>query len=96
MMDKELFNGIMSGLEEAVSYAEGKNTNTRVTIIEDPRVSEIRGKLELSRSQFARLIGVSVRTIEKWEQGVARPSGAARSLLVVADKNPRAVLEALH
>jgi putative transcriptional regulator len=47
----------------------------------------------LSQSQFAALLGVSVRTLQGWEQGRKQPSGAARTLLAIARANPRAVLE---
>lgn len=46
----------------------------------------------LSQSQFAKLLGVSVRTLQGWEQGRKQPSGAARTLLAIARSNPKAVL----
>lgn len=47
----------------------------------------------LSQSQFARLLGVSLRTLQGWEQGRKQPSGAARTLLAIARTNPKAILE---
>ena len=64
----------------------------RVTTL--PRVSETRARVGLSQSDFARLLGVSVRTLQEWEQGRRVPSGPARTLLIIAHKNPRALLEA--
>jgi putative transcriptional regulator len=64
----------------------------RVTTL--PRVSEIRARVGLSQSDFARLLGVSVRTLQEWEQDRRAPSGPARTLLIIAHKNPRALLEA--
>ncbi|MCZ2078528.1 MAG: helix-turn-helix domain-containing protein [Bryobacterales bacterium] len=58
-----------------------------------PSVAAIRGKTGLSQSEFARLIGVSVRTLQEWEQGRRAPSGAARTLLMMADRNPKALLD---
>ncbi len=55
-------------------------------------VIEARKKTGLSQSQFAALIGVSVRTLQGWEQGRKQPSGAARTLLAIASTNPQAVL----
>jgi putative transcriptional regulator len=62
-------------------------------VINVPSVSAIRERTGLSQSQFARLLGVSVRTLQEWEQGRRAPSGAARTLLLIAAKNPRALRE---
>jgi len=51
-----------------------------------------REKSNLSQSQFAALLGVSVRTLQEWEQGRRRPTGPAQALLRVASKHPRALL----
>ena len=53
---------------------------------------EARQRTGLSQSQFAALLGVSVRTLQGWEQGRKQPSGAARTLLAIARENPRALL----
>lgn len=55
-------------------------------------VIEARKKTGLSQSQFAALMGVSIRTLQGWEQGRKQPSGAARTLLAIASTNPKAVL----
>ena len=62
---------------------------------EEALIREIRAKLSLSQSEFALLIGVSVATLQNWEQGRRHPEGPARALLRIAAKNPEAVLEAL-
>ena len=62
-------------------------------VINIPDVAEIRERTGLSQSRFATLLGVSVRTLQDWEQGRRAPSGAARTLLLVADRNPHALLE---
>ena len=54
---------------------------------------EARQSTGLSQSQFAALLGVSVRTLQGWEQGRKQPSGAARTLLTIACTNPQALLE---
>jgi len=54
--------------------------------------TEARQKTGLSQSQFAALLGVSVRTLQGWEQGRKQPSGAARTLLTIARTNPKALL----
>ena len=58
-----------------------------------PAVKSIRERTGLSQSRFATLLGVSVRTLQDWEQGRRAPSGAGRTLLLIAQKNPEALLE---
>lgn len=62
-------------------------------IINVPAISSIREKTGLSQSRFAELLGVSVRTLQEWEQGRRMPSGAARTLLLIAERNPRALVD---
>jgi putative transcriptional regulator len=62
-------------------------------VINVPSVTGIREKTGLSQARFAELLGVSVRTLQEWEQGRRAPSGAARTLLLIAAKNPHALLE---
>ena len=81
-------------MRELAAYNKGELEPARVTVMLSPL--EVRKSLKVNRPQFAALIGVSERTVESWEQGRTRPTGAARSLLRVAAKNPKAVLEALR
>lgn len=77
---------ILQGLREIKRGDYG-----RVTTV--PSVASIREKTGLSQARFAQLLGVSVRTLQDWEQGRRAPSGAAKTLLMIAEKNPRALLE---
>ena len=77
---------ILEGLREIKRGEYG-----RVSTV--PSVASIREKTGLSQGRFAQLLGVSVRTLQDWEQGRRAPSGAAKTLLMVADKNPHALLE---
>jgi len=62
-------------------------------VVKVPSVTRIREKTGLSQPRFAALLGVSVRTLQEWEQGRRAPSGAARTLLLVAERHPRALLD---
>ena len=77
---------ILDGLRELKRGEVGRVTQV-------PDIAGIREGTRLSQAQFARLLGVSVRTLQDWEQGRRAPSGAARTLLMVADRNPRALLD---
>ena len=77
---------ILEGLQQLKRGEYGR-------VINVPDVSTIREKTGLSQARFATLLGVSVRTLQDWEQGRRAPSGAARTLLLVASKNPGALLE---
>jgi putative transcriptional regulator len=77
---------ILEGIREIKRGERG-----RVTTV--PSVSSVREKTGLSQTDFARLLGVSVRTLQEWEQGRRAPSGAARTLLLIAEKNPQALLD---
>jgi putative transcriptional regulator len=61
----------------------------------DKSIAATREKIGLSQSRFARLLGISVRTLHHWEQGSRKPSGAARVLLRVAARHPEVLLEAV-
>lgn len=85
----ELYNSIMTGLNEAVENADSKkNTLKRrvVTIMpvkefQAREVKEIRNKTGLSQRLFAGFMGVSNKTVEAWEKGRNKPSGTASRIL---------------
>ena len=63
--------------------------------VEIPSIVATRQKIGVSQARFAELLGVSVRTLQEWEQGRRKPSGAAQSLLILADKKPDVLREVL-
>lgn len=75
---------VLSGIRELKAGKTGR-------VINRPSVATIRERTGLSQSRFAALLGVSVRTLQDWEQGRRAPSGAARTLLLIAHKNPLAL-----
>lgn len=84
------------GSELLASVLEMKAGRTgRVHRISLSQVAQARAKSGLSQSQFAQVLGVSTRTLQDWEQGRRKPSGAARALLTIAAKHPEVIREAL-
>jgi putative transcriptional regulator len=77
---------ILDGLRQLKRGEHGR-------VIAVPSVASIREGAGLSQARFAELLGVSVRTLQEWEQGRRAPSGAARTLLLIAAKNPRALVD---
>jgi putative transcriptional regulator len=67
----------------------------RVSSVEASPLAEARLKIGLSQSEFAKMLGVSLRTLQEWEQGRRTPSGAAKSLITIAIKKPEVLKELL-
>jgi len=86
-MDKEMEEFEAALLRSVRDMKAGRATC--VTHVE-PTVAS-RAKSGLSQSEFAGLLGVSVRTFQEWEQGLREPTGAAQTLLRVAVKHPEAL-----
>ena len=60
--------------------------------VESP-ITVLRFKTGFTQAAFAKLLGVSVRTLQQWEQGRRQPSGAARTLIAIAEKHPEVLRE---
>ena len=83
---RDIGKEILDGIREIKRGEHGR-------VINVPSITVIRERTGLSQSRFAQLLGVSVRTLQEWEQGRRAPSGAARTLLLIAQKNPKALLD---
>jgi putative transcriptional regulator len=81
------------GQEILDAVLEIKDGGGRRFTVPVPAIVEIRQNVGMSQAQFAELLGVSIRTLQEWEQGRRKPSGAAASLLVLADKRPDVLRE---
>ena len=95
-MKKEQFEKLVASVKEAGEIKAGRRRPSRVYEIKPPGIKNVREKLNVSQSEFALMIGVSVRTLQNWEQGRRKPEGPAKALLRIASRNPQAVLDALH
>ena len=88
----------MEGLRDAVSIAKGEAdpSTYRVHVPAKVDVRAIRKKLDLTQEEFAAQFGFTAASVRDWEQGRVHPVGAARAYLIVIDKKPKAVREALR
>jgi len=94
-MKQNDFDRLVTSVKQAGAIRRGQLKPGRVTELQAEDVRAIRSKLAKSQEEFALMIGVSVATLQNWEQGRRRPEGPARALLRVAAKNPQAIVEAL-
>ena len=95
-MKKDHFEKLVASIREAVEIKAGRKAPSRTYEIKPPEIKTVREKLNVSQNQFALMIGVSVRTLQNWEQGRRKPEGPAKALLRIASRNPTALLDALY
>ncbi|MFO1279338.1 MAG: helix-turn-helix domain-containing protein [Burkholderiaceae bacterium] len=88
-MDKELEQFKADLLESVRQMKRGKAARTTEVLLTP--AADARAKVGVSQSEFAAMLGVSVRTLQDWEQGRREPSGAAKTLLKIAARTPDAV-----
>jgi len=94
-MKKKDFELFLQSVREMKAIKKGTLAPAKEISVTIPNVKSLRDKLEMSQSRFAALVGVSVDTLQNWEQGRRKPVGPARALLRVVELRPDAVLEAL-
>jgi putative transcriptional regulator len=99
----ETFAELMESAEQALAYERGEDKGYRVTQVVVPKppqpmssreIAGLRKQLNYSQSVFARVLNVSTKTVQAWEQGARVPSDAALKLLTIAKKRPEVLLEA--
>ena len=95
-MNKRDFDKLVVSVKEAGKIRRGEMKASRVFDLKPTDIKTVRSKLNLSQSEFALMIGVSLSTLQNWEQGRRRPEGPAQALLKVAASNPKAVVDALR
>ena len=97
-MRKDLFDELVESVKQMKAVEAGRLKPGRVSRLEAlveggaPDVAALRARFQLSQPQFARLLGISVSTLQNWEQKRRRPEGPAKVLLRVAAAHPEALL----
>jgi len=92
----DAFRELLTSVRQAGRIRRGTRRASRTTKFKPADVKAVRAGLEMSQTEFALMTGVSVATLRNWEQGRRTPDGPALALLRVTEKNPQAVVEALH
>lgn len=93
MSKRDIGQEILDGIREVKAYKAGKKV-LRVRTLKPPAPPRvIRAKLKLSQAAFAGMMGVSLRTVQDWEQGRRKPSGSAVALLRIAEQKPEVFMQ---
>ncbi len=95
-MDKQLFADLVSSLKEAKAIAHRQMPTARRTTLTAPNARTLREQTGLSQAELARLMEVSLRTLQNWEQARRQPSGPAAALLKILASAPELALKSLH
>ena len=93
-MEDQLFEELMQSVREAGAIIRGEAEPSRVTALSTPNVKLLRESLGLSQKEFSAALHVSDGTLRNWEQNRRQPTGPARALLTLVEKQP-AVLKIL-
>lgn len=94
-MKKHDFDNLLKSVKQAGKIRRGRMKPSKTFRFSPLDIKRIRHRLHQSQSEFAMMIGVSVATLQNWEQGRRNPAGPAHALLKVAAEKPEAVIEAL-
>ncbi|MGD0302279.1 MAG: NadS family protein [Bryobacteraceae bacterium] len=95
-MKKQMFEELLGSVREAGAILRGRQKASRRTVIRPSGIRGIRERTNLSQSEFAQLIGVSVKTLQNWEQARRRPTGPAAALLTIIEHDPALAMKAIH
>jgi len=95
---RSLFNRLKESLEEARQFTTGELTLKTFTAPDPPpnysavRISRIRRSLHMSQAVFARVLNISPKTVQSWEQGLRQPTQSALRLLELLEKKPEIIV----
>ena len=95
-MKDKLFDELVASVREGGAILKGQIPPSRTFVVDEVDVKRIRAQYQLSQSEFAALLGISIKTLRNWEQGRRTPEGPARVLLMVAEKHPEAIWDVVR
>ncbi len=95
-MKKAMSEELLGSVREAGAILQGRRKPSRRTVIRPSGIRDIRERTSLWQSEFAELIGVSVKTLQNWEQDRRRPTGPAAALLSIIKHDPALAMKAIH
>ena len=95
-MKANLFEELLESVREGGSILRGQSESSRRFVVGAVGVRAIRERTTLSQSEFAGMMGVSVKTLQNWEQNRRRPTGPAAALLRIIAAEPVLAVQALH
>ena len=95
-MKPKMFEELLGSVREGGAILRGQGKDSRRFEVGSSGIRAIRERTSLSQSEFARLIGVSVKTLQNWEQERRRPTGPAAALLRIIAHAPRLAVKAIH
>jgi putative transcriptional regulator len=93
---KKMFEELLGSVREGGAILRGRHKPSRRIVIHASGVRTIRERTSLSQAEFAQLIGVSVKTLQNWEQDRRRPTGPAAALLSIIEHDPSMAVKAIH
>ncbi len=93
-MKRELLEELLTSVKQARAIEHGERKPARSFNIKPATdITKVWGKLGLSQSEFAAILGISADTLQNWEQGRRQPTGPAKVLLKIAVRHPEMLLE---
>jgi putative transcriptional regulator len=95
-MNDVLFEELLASVQQMDEIVKGEREPSREAVVMAVKVKSIREKTNLTQSKFAKLIDVNIGTLRNWEQGRREPTGPAKTLLRLIERDPEYVLRALN
>jgi putative transcriptional regulator len=98
---KPIFERLRQGLTEGIEHSRGELTLRATVLPNHPpefspeELTALRARVEMSQAVFARVLSVSTKTVQSWEQGTRKPSPSSRRLIQLIQANPGLVFQAV-